>query len=98
MTTLRSPGGIPSVAQLSVCGSRTECSLGETTSHHEAVKIKERYDWTRSLISALDPSNGKVHKVWEDGHQDRSAGILNISSPLGFDHRTVQSVASRYTD
>jgi len=63
-----------------------------------AVKVKERYVWTLSLISALDPSNGKVHKVWEDGHQDRSAGVLNISSPPGFGPRTVQSVASRYTD
>jgi len=54
-----------------------------------AVKVKERYDWALSLISALDPSNSTVHKVWEDGHQDRSAGVLNISPPPGLDPRTV---------
>jgi hypothetical protein len=63
-----------------------------------AVKVKERYSCTLSLISALDPSNGKVHVVLEDGHQERSAGVLNISSPPEFDPRTVQPVASRYTD
>jgi hypothetical protein len=54
-----------------------------------AVKVKERYGCTLSLISALDPSNGKVHVVLEDGHQERSTGVLNISFPPGFDPRTV---------
>ena len=32
------------------------------------------------------------------GPQDRSGQVRKISSPLGFDPRTVQPVASRYTD
>jgi hypothetical protein len=33
-----------------------------------------------------------------DGLQDQSGQVRIISSPLGFDPRTVQPVASRYTD
>jgi len=33
-----------------------------------------------------------------DGPQDQSWRVQNISSPQGFDPRTVQPVASRYTD
>jgi hypothetical protein len=33
-----------------------------------------------------------------DGHQDRSGRVLKISPSPGFDPRTVQLVASRYTD
>ena len=32
------------------------------------------------------------------GPQGRSGRVRNISSPLGFDPRTIQPVASRYTD
>ena len=32
------------------------------------------------------------------GPQGRSGWVRNISPPPGFDHRTVQPVASRYTD
>ena len=32
------------------------------------------------------------------GPQGRSGGVQKISPPPGFDHRTVQPVASRYTD
>jgi hypothetical protein len=32
------------------------------------------------------------------GPQDRSGQVRKISLPLGFDPRTVQAVASRYTD
>jgi len=32
------------------------------------------------------------------GPQRRSGEALNISTPLGFDHQTIQPVASRYTD
>ena len=32
------------------------------------------------------------------GHKGRSGRVRKISPPLGFDPRTVQPVASRYTD
>jgi hypothetical protein len=44
------------------------------------------------------PGNDAILIVWEDGGpQDRSGRLQKISFPPGFDSRTVQPVASRYT-
>jgi len=47
---------------------------------------------------ALPPVNTRYPKGLWVGPQRRSGQVLKISSPLGFDPRTVQPVASRYTD
>jgi len=49
--------------------------------------------------AALPP--GKTQYLWYrrlGGHQSRSGLVRNISPPPGFDPRTFQPVASRYTD
>ena len=53
----------------------------------------------RRALSALPP--GKIrYPLYRrlGGPQDRSGRVRKISSPLGFDPRTVQPVVSRYTD
>jgi hypothetical protein len=49
---------------------------------------------------ALPPENRPGTYCTEDwvGPQGRSGRVRKISSPPGFDPRTVQPVASRYTD
>ena len=45
--------------------------------------------------------SGKIHYALHrrlGGPQSRSGRVRRISPPPGFDHRTVQPVASRYTD
>ena len=70
------------------------------------------YSSTLSLNSALDGVGGQRHapaalapgKTWYPlcrrlgGPQSRSGRVRKISPPPGFDPRTVQPVASRYTD
>jgi len=67
---------------------------------------------TLSLTSALDGVCGQRHAPAAlpprksryplyrrpDGHQARSGRLRKISPPTGIDFRTVQPVASRYTD
>jgi len=67
---------------------------------------------TLSLTSALDGVGGQRHapaglppeNTWYPlfrrlgGPQGQSGRVREISSPLGFDPRTVQPVAIRYTD
>jgi hypothetical protein len=67
---------------------------------------------TLSLTSAQDRVGGQRHalaalppgKTWFPlykrlgGPQGRSGQVRNVSPPPGFDPRTVQPVASRYTD
>jgi hypothetical protein len=68
---------------------------------------------TLSLISALDGVDCQGHAPtdlprenpgtlcvggWMGGNQGRSGRVRKISPPPGFDLRTVQPVASRYTD
>jgi hypothetical protein len=72
-----------------------------------------RYSSTLSLTLALDegrwstPRPGRFTPEKETryplyrrlgGPQGRSGRVRKISTPLGFDPRTVQPVASRYTD
>jgi hypothetical protein len=68
--------------------------------------------FTLSLTSALDGVGDQRHDpaalplgktryplyMRLSGLQDRSGRVRKISPPLGFDPRTVQPVASRYTD
>jgi len=70
------------------------------------------YSSTLPPTSALDVVGGQYHApaalppgktrypmyMRMDGPQGRSGRMRKISPPLGFDHRTVQPVASRYTD
>jgi hypothetical protein len=80
---------------------------------HEGPKGEYRYSYTLSLTSALDGVGGQRHdpaalhpgkrpdryplyrRLGEP--QSRSGRVRKISSPPGFDSRTVQPVASRYT-
>ena len=79
---------------------------------HEGPERGWRYSSTLSLTSALDGVGGQRHAPAAlppantryplysrlDGPQGRSGRVRNISPPPGFDPRTVQPVASRYTD
>ena len=78
---------------------------------HEGPEREKRYSSTVSLTSALDGVGGQRHapaalppgKIRHPfytrlgGPQGRSGPVRNISPPPGFDPRTVQPVASRYT-
>jgi hypothetical protein len=49
--------------------------------------------------AALPPGKTRYQFYrWLGGPQGRSGGVRKISPPPGFDPRTVQSAASRYTD
>ena len=79
---------------------------------HEGPEKEERYSSTLSLISALDgvgrqdqaPATlppGKTRYLlyrMQGGAQGWSGRVRKISSPRRFGARTVQPVASRYTD
>ena len=80
---------------------------------HEGPEGELRYSSTLSLTSALDegrwstPRPGRFTPGKETRYalyrrlgrpQGRSERVLKISTPPGFDPRTVQLVASRYTD
>ena len=80
---------------------------------HEGPEGEYRYSSTLSLTSALvgggwstpRPGHFTLGKQTRyplygrlGGRQDRSGRVRKISPPPGFDPRTVQSVASRYTD
>jgi len=79
---------------------------------HEGPEGEYRYSSTLSLTSALDGVSGQRHAPVAlppgktryplyrrlGGLQGRSGQVRKISPPPGFDHRTVQPVASRYTD
>ena len=80
---------------------------------HERPKGKQRYSSTLSLTSALDgdgwltprPSSFTPEKETRyplyrrlGGPQGRFGRMRKISTPPGFDSRTVEPVASRYTD
>jgi hypothetical protein len=70
------------------------------------------YSSTLSLTSALDEVGGQRHAPatlpprktrypfykWLGGPQSRSGQVRKISPPPGFDPRTVQPLASHYTD
>ena len=79
---------------------------------HEGPEEEYRYSSTLSLTSALDGVGGECHASAtlspgktryplhrrRDGTQGRSGRMRKTSPPPGFDPRTVQPVASRYTD
>jgi hypothetical protein len=79
---------------------------------HEGPEGEEGYSSTRSLTLALDGVGGQRHAPAAlplvksrylfcrrlGGPQSRSGRVRTISPPPGFDHQTVQPVASRYTD
>jgi hypothetical protein len=79
---------------------------------HEGPEGEYRYSPTLSLTSALDRGGGKRHTPAalppgktryplyrrSGGPQDRSGQVRKISPQPGFDPRTVQPAASRYTD
>jgi hypothetical protein len=53
----------------------------------------------RHTLAALPPGKTRSPLYWRLGAtQGRSGRMRKISSPQGFDSRTVQTVASRYTD
>jgi len=56
-------------------------------------------DCQRHTPAALPPGKTRFPLHWRlGGPQDRSGRVRKISPPPGFDPRTVQPVASRYTD
>ena len=79
---------------------------------HEGPEGEERYSSTLSLTSVLDGVGGQLHAPATlppvktryplyrrlGGPQGRSGRVRKTSSPPGFDPRTVQPVAKRYTD
>ena len=79
---------------------------------HEYPEVEYRYSFTLSLTSALDGVDGQCHAPAAlppgktryplyrrlGGPQGRSGRVRKISPPPVFDPRTVQPVASRYTD
>ena len=79
---------------------------------HEGTDGEQRYSCTLSLTSALDGVGGQRYTPTDlppgknryplyrrlGGPQGRSGRVREISPPPGFDPRTVQPVASRYTD
>jgi len=79
---------------------------------HEGLEVEYRYRFTLSLTSALDGVGGRRHAQAAlppekpqypsyrrlGGSQSRSGRMRKIYPPPGFDPRTVQPVASRYTD
>jgi hypothetical protein len=82
------------------------------TTGHEGPERKYRYSSILSLTSALDGVGGQrnapaalpprktLYHLYRrlGGPQGRSGPVLIISPPPGYDPRTVQPVASRYTD
>ena len=83
-----------------------------TRAGHEGPERGKMYSSTLSSTSALDggvwstPLPGRLplgktrYPLYRrlGGPQSRSRQVRKISSPPGFDPRTVQPVASRYTD
>ena len=79
---------------------------------HEVPKGEEKYSSTLSLTSAIDSVGGQHHALSAlppvktrcpsygrlGGPQGRSERVRKISPPQGFDPRTVQLIASHYTD
>ena len=88
---------------------KVKCTLQQS---HEGPEGKQRYSSNLSLTSALEGVGGKRHApaAWSPGEiryllyrrlggpPSRSEQVRKISLPLGFDPRTVQTVASSYTD
>jgi hypothetical protein len=88
-----------------------KCKVYRTTSL-EGTEGEQRYSSTLPLTSALDGVGGQRHASAAlppgktryplyrrlGGTQGRSGRVRKISASPGFDHRTVQPVASRYTD
>ena len=69
------------------------------------MKAQRRRSSTLSLTSVLDgggwstPRSGRINSGNDlVGSQDRPGRLRKISPPPGFDPRTVQPVASRYTE
>jgi hypothetical protein len=85
---------------------------GHPRTGHEGSEVEQSYSSTLSLTSALDGVGGQRHApaALPPGKtryplyrrlrvpQSRSGRVRKISPPPEFDPRTVQSVASRYTD
>jgi hypothetical protein len=79
---------------------------------HEGPEVEWKYSSTLSLTSALDGVGGQLPAPVAfspgktryplcrrlGGPQGRSGRVRKISPPPGFDPRTIQPVASRYTD
>jgi hypothetical protein len=54
--------------------------------------------WLTPRAGRFTAGNNPVRLVWEVGPQGRSGRLRKISSPPGFDPRTVQPLANRYTN
>jgi hypothetical protein len=85
---------------------------GHHRTGHEGPEGEQRYSSTLPSTSAVDGVGGQRHALAAlppgktryplyrvlDGPQGRSGTVRIISPPAGFDTRTVQPVASHYTD
>ena len=88
------------------------CSKVHHGTGHEGPGGEQMYSSTLPSTSALDGVGGRRHAPADltpgktqyplyrrlGGPQGRSGRVWKISPPTGFDPRTVQSVANRYTD
>ena len=94
-----------------IFGTKEKVKVHRRTGH-EGREVEWRYKSTLSLSSALDGVGGQRHAPAVlppgktryplyrrlGGPQGRSGQVRKISPPPGFDHLTIQPVASRYTD
>ena len=89
----------------------TDIGKGHPITDHEGPEGEQMYSSTLSLTSALDvggqrhapaalPPRKTRYQLYRrlDGGESRSRQVLKISPPSGFDPRTVEPIASRYTD
>jgi hypothetical protein len=89
-----------------------QCDPRNGITCHEGTAGEQRYSCTHSFTPALDWVGGQRHAAAAlppgmtrhplyrrlGGPHGRSGRVRKISLPAGFDPRTVQPVASRYTD
>jgi hypothetical protein len=62
--------------------------------------VLDAHEWLTPLLGRFTLEQETRYPLYRslDGSQFRSGRVGKISSPTGFDTRTVQPVASRYTD
>ena len=102
----------PSPLQASAFPLPNSKGKGHPITGHEGPEEEQMYSYTLPSTSALDMGCGQHHASAAlppektryplyrrlGGLQGRSGRMRKISPPPGFDPRTVQPVASRYTD
>ena len=110
---IRLPRSGKTIGKLSIyCIYKSKGEVHPRTGHEGSWR-EQRYSSTLSLTSALERGGWSTQPLGLftlgkeaqcplcrklGGPQNRSGWVRKITPPLGFDSRTVQPVASRYTD